>query len=162
MPVEIERKFRVISDDWRVLADAGCRLRQAYIAHDAYGSVRVRLTRDALAGDRAWLTLKGARTGMVRDEFEYQIPVTDAEEMLDRLCSGPVIEKVRYRVPHDGKIWEVDVFAGAVEGLILAEVEMRAVDERFDLPDWVGDEVTDDPRFRNSAVALMLSIDAAA
>ena len=152
MPVEIERKFLVVSDEWRVLADSGQRLHQAYIACDRQGSVRVRLTED-----KAWLTLKSARAGMVRDEFEYEIPLADAEEMLDRLCSGSVIEKTRYRVPHDGKIWEVDIFSRPVEGLTLAEVEMRAVDERFDLPDWVGEEVTDDPRYRNSAIALMLA-----
>lgn len=157
MAVEIERKFLVISDEWRIAADGGRRLRQGYIAHDGHGSVRVRL-----AGDRAWLTVKSARMGLVRDEFEYAIPFADAEDMLDRLCAGPVIEKTRYRVPHDGKIWEVDVFAEPVEGLTLAEVEMRSIDERFDLPDWVGDEVTDDPRFRNSAIALMQRVEAAA
>lgn len=157
MPVEIERKFLVVSDEWRALADGGRRLRQAYIAHDRNGSVRVRL-----AADKAWLTLKTARSGMVRDEFEYEIPLNEAEEMLQRLCSGPVIEKTRYRVPHDGKIWEVDMFSGCADGLILAEVELQAVDERFDLPDWVGDEVTEDPRFRNSAIALMLAVAEAA
>ncbi|KEQ55224.1 CYTH domain-containing protein [Sphingobium chlorophenolicum] len=150
MAVEIERKFLVISDGWRAGADAGRILRQGYVAHDGDASVRVRLS-----GDEAWLTVKSGRTGLVRDEFEYAIPAADAAEMLDRLCADRVVGKTRYRVPYDGKIWEVDVFAGAVEGLILAEVEMHSVDERFDLPDWVGGEVTNDPRFRNSAIALL-------
>ncbi|WP_336950551.1 CYTH domain-containing protein [Sphingobium aromaticivastans] len=156
MAIEIERKFLVVSDEWRALADGGRPLRQGYVAYDGHGSVRVRLSADG-----AWLTVKSARTGLVRDEFEYPIPATDAEEMLDRLCADTVIRKTRYRVPHDGKIWEVDVFAGPATGLILAEVEMRSIDERFDLPDWVGDEVTNDPRFRNSAIALMEGFEAA-
>ncbi|KXU31804.1 adenylate cyclase [Sphingobium sp. 22B] len=156
MAVEIERKFLVVSDEWRAMADAGRDLRQGYVAHDGHASVRVRLSADG-----AWLTVKSARAGLVRDEFEYAIPAADAEDMLDRLCVDTLIRKTRYRVPHDGKVWEVDVFAGAAEGLVLAEVEMRSIDERFDLPDWVGDEVTSDPRFRNSAIALMRGFEAA-
>lgn len=150
MPVEIERKFLVVSDAWRQRADNGRRLRQGYVVHEAHASVRVRLS-----DERAWLTLKSARAGIVRDEFEYEISLTDAEDMLDRLRVGPVIEKTRYRVSHGGKIWDVDVFAGRAEGLVLAEIELGAPDEPFDLPDWAGKEVTDDPRFRNSAIVLM-------
>ncbi|WP_375196964.1 CYTH domain-containing protein [Sphingobium sp.] len=153
MPVEIERKFLVVSDAWRRMTDAGRFLRQAYVTHDAHASVRVRLSDDG-----AWLTLKSGRAGIVRDEFEYAISPVDAEEILERLCAGPVIEKMRYRVPHGGKIWEVDVFAGLAEGLILAEIELDAADEMVDLPDWVGREVTDDPRYRNSAIGLMQPI----
>ncbi|KKW91478.1 MULTISPECIES: CYTH domain-containing protein [Sphingobium] len=153
MSVEIERKFLVVDDAWRASADAGRRLRQGYVAHDGHGSVRVRI-----CGDRGWLAVKSARAGLARDEFEYEIPLADARDMLDRLCVSEVIEKVRYRVVHDGMTWEVDVFDGPVEGLILAEVEMRSVDQRFDLPDWVGAEVTDDPRFRNSAIAQMAMV----
>ena len=156
MAVEIERKFLVVSDAWRRMADAGRPLRQGYVSHEGHASVRVRLS-----GDQAWLTVKSARAGMVRDEFEYAIPAADAADMLDRLCTDTLIRKTRYRVPHDGKIWEVDVFAEAAEGLVLAEVEMRSLDERFDLPDWVGEEVTDDLRFRNSAIALMRAFEAA-
>ncbi|WP_242126608.1 CYTH domain-containing protein [Sphingobium sp. Sx8-8] len=150
MAVEIERKFLVVDDGWRRTADGGRVLRQAYVTHDPRASVRVRLS-----DDRAWLTLKSGRAGIVRDEFEYEISLADAEDMLDRLCTGPVIEKTRYRVPHGGRIWEVDVFAGRANGLVLAEIELRAPDEAFDLPDWVGREVTADPRFRNSAIALV-------
>lgn len=156
MPVEIERKFRVTGEGWRLSADAGRRFRQGYVAHGDQGSVRVRL-----AGDRAWLTLKSVRLGLMRHEFEYEIPLADAEEMLTQLCAGPVIEKTRYRVPHAGKIWEVDIFDGPAAGLVLAEVEMRHAGEWIDLPGWVGEEVTDDPRFRNSAIALVLAEDRA-
>ncbi|MFC3443282.1 CYTH domain-containing protein [Sphingobium rhizovicinum] len=150
MPIEIERKFLVVGDGWRQSADGGRALRQGYIVREGKVSVRIRL-----AGDRGWITLKSARAGMVRDEFEYEIAAGEAADMLDRLCSGPVIEKTRYKVPHGGWLWDVDVFAGAAAGLVLAEVELDAADARVDLPDWVGREVTDDPRYRNSAIGLV-------
>lgn len=149
MPVEIERKFLVINDGWRRSAGPGQALRQAYVAQEEHASVRVRLS-----NDRAWLTLKSARIGIMRDEFEYEISLADARDMLVRLCPGPVIEKTRYRVPHGGRIWEVDVFAGSAEGLVMAEVELPSPDEPLDLPAWVGREVTDDLRFRNSSLAF--------
>jgi len=149
MPVEIERKFLVINDGWRHSAGPGQILQQAYVAQEEHASVRVRLS-----AERAWLTLKSARAGMVRDEFEYEISRADARDMLNKLCPGPIIEKTRYRVPHGGRIWEVDVFARRAEGLVMAEVELPSPDEPLDLPAWVGREVTDDPRFRNSALAL--------
>lgn len=153
MPVEIERKFLVVGDGWRQEADAGCALRQGYIAREGKASVRIRL-----AGERGWITLKSTRAGMVRDEFEYEIAAGEAAEMLDRLCSGPLIEKTRYKAPHGGRVWEVDVFAGAATGLVLAEVELDAADAQVDLPDWVGREVTDDPRYRNSAIGMAPTI----
>ncbi|QOT74511.1 CYTH domain-containing protein (plasmid) [Sphingobium fuliginis] len=156
MSVEIERKFLVIRKDWRASADRGRQLRQGYIAHDSHGSVRVRI-----AEDRAWLTVKSARSGLVRHEFEYEIPINDAEEMLAGFCSGILIQKTRYRVTFAGKIWEIDVFHGPAEGLIVAEVELQTVDERLELPPWIGEEVTHDPRYRNSAIALMPSVEMA-
>ena len=152
MSVEIERKFLVIDGAWRDLAGPGQRLRQAYLTHESHASIRVRLS-----DDRAWLTVKSARMGIMRDEFEYEIPIADAEEMLAKLCNGPVIEKTRHLLRHDGVLWEVDVFAGNADGLILAEVEMSTPNEALNLPGWVGQEVTDDPRFRNSAIAQMPS-----
>ena len=150
MPLEIERKFVVIGDGWRASADPGRYLRQGYVAHGEQGSVRVRI-----AGDKAWLTLKSGRAGIVRHEFEYDVPVADAVEMLHRLCIGPIIEKIRYRVPHAGVVWEVDVFEGGAQGLVVAEVELASVHDAVILPAWAGEEVTDDPRFRNSAIALI-------
>jgi adenylate cyclase len=154
MPVEIERKFLVTGDGWRETANAGRFFRQGYVtrgngAQQEKASVRIRL-----ADDRAWLTLKSAHAGIMRDEYEYEIPVGDAAEMLSQMCSGPVIEKTRYRVPHDDRIWEVDVFAGHAAGLVLAEVELDAADAPVVLPDWVGQEVTHDPGFRNAAIGL--------
>jgi adenylate cyclase len=159
MPIEIERKFLVIGDGWRKAADGGRLFRQGYVTrgNEARGekaSVRIRL-----AGKRAWLTLKSAHAGIMRDEYEYEIAADDAAEMLERMCSGPVIEKTRYSVPHGGHVWEVDVFAGGAAGLVLAEVELEAADVQVDLPDWVGTEVTDDPRFRNAAIGLETSGD---
>lgn len=156
MAVEIERKFLVVSDSWKNAADGGRLLRQAYIAHESHASVRVRLV-----DDRAWLTIKSARAGIARDEFEYEISAADGQEMLERLSASPIIEKTRYHVPHAGRVWDVDVFAGRATGLILAEVELSTTDQFVELPDWVGKEVTDDPRFRNSAIALMPSVETA-
>lgn len=150
MPLEIERKFLVISDGWRSSAEPGQYLRQGYISHAEQGSVRVRH-----AADKAWLTLKSGRAGILRHEFEYDIPVAHAIEMLDRLCIGPIIEKTRYRVPHGGRLWEVDVFGGDAQGLIVAEVELASVRDEVIIPSWAGKEVTDDPRFRNSAITLV-------
>ncbi|WP_298401127.1 CYTH domain-containing protein [Sphingobium sp.] len=154
MPIEIERKFLVVGDGWRQGADAGRALRQGYVVREGKASVRIRL-----AGNRGWITLKSARAGMVRDEFEYEIAAGEAADMLDRLCSGPLIEKTRYKVPHGGRIWEVDVFAGTAAGLVLAEVELDAADAQVDLPAWVGREVTDDPRYRNAAIGLAVPTD---
>lgn len=150
MSLEIERKFLVIGEDWRVSAEPGQYLRQGYVSHGEQGSVRIRI-----AGDKAWLTLKSGRAGIVRHEFEYAIPVADAAEMLDRLCSGPIIEKTRYRLPHAGLLWEVGVFGGDAQGLVVSEVELASVHAEVILPCWAGREVTDDPRFRNSAIALV-------
>ena len=148
MNVEIERRFLVAGDGWRGGAD-GTRLVQGYLAADAERSVRVRLT-----PDRAWLTVKGRTVGSARPEFEYPIPRADAEALLD-LCLGTV-EKTRHRVAAGaaGLVWEIDEFAGANAGLVLAEIELRRADQDFPRPDWLGDEVTGDPRYANARLAL--------
>lgn len=97
--------------------------------------------------------MKGERSGIARPEYEYEIPCLEAEEMLVSLCAGPVLEKVRYRIVRDGLVWEVDLFEGSASGLVVAEVELASADQVFDLPDWIGDEVTHDPRYRNAAIA---------
>jgi adenylate cyclase len=145
---EIERKFRVRGDGWRHEVESETAMRQGYLAADADRSVRVRLE-----SGRARLTVKGRTVGAARDEFEYEIPPADAEQML-RLCVGSLVEKTRYRVRHEGRLWEVDVFAGANAGLAIAEAELAAADEPLALPDWVGEEVTDDPRFYNASLAV--------
>ncbi|MEM9301171.1 MAG: CYTH domain-containing protein [Pseudomonadota bacterium] len=148
MAREIERKFLLASDEWRAEADAGAGMRQGYLAAEAERSVRVRI----VAG-RATMTIKGAAEGLVRLEFEYAIPLADAAEMLDRLALRPCIEKTRFLVPCGGHVWEIDVFEGDNAGLIVAEIELNEPDEAFDRPSWLGDEVTDDPRYLNASLA---------
>ncbi len=146
MPVEIERKFLVVSDAWRGTGP-GKSYRQGYLSTESGRSVRIRLSDDA-----AWLTIKGKRVGMARAEYEYRLPPEEAIEILDNLCIQPLIEKVRYRIEHHGHVWEVDEFAGANAGLVLAEVELGSVDEPVVMPEWVGREVTDDTRYYNASL----------
>ncbi len=147
MGAEIERKFLVANDRWRVAADHGTRIVQGYLCSDIDRSVRVRIS-----GEQAWLTLKSGANGITRLEYEYSIPVADAEEILDQLCSGAVLRKTRYRVPNQEHIWEVDVFEGENEGLVLAEVELRAENEVFAEPDWLAGEVSFDRRYLNASL----------
>jgi CYTH domain-containing protein len=144
MGTEIERKFLVAGQSWRAGA-AGRVYRQGYLATDPDRTVRVRLV-----GEEGYLTIKGRAEGLVRAEFEYPIPAADAGEMLDRLCLRPLIEKTRYRVEHGGRVWEVDEFSGENRGLLLAEIELADPAERVDLPEWVGEEVSSDPRYYNA------------
>ncbi|HEX8725905.1 MAG TPA: CYTH domain-containing protein [Gemmatimonadaceae bacterium] len=148
MATEIERKFLVQRDAWRAGAGPGVRYRQGYLATYPHPVVRVRV-----AGERGFLTIKGRSTGIARAEFEFPIPLADAEEMLGTLCTGPIIEKVRYRVPYAGRTWEVDEFAGANAGLVLAEVELPSADAPVELPSWAGREVSGDPRYYNASLA---------
>ncbi len=146
MGTEIERKFLVRSSAWKKRAD-GTFYRQGYLCIEQARTVRVRI-----AGDRGYLSIKGAAEGVSRLEYEYEIPLPDANELLDRLCLRPLIEKTRYRVVDLGLVWEVDVFAGENQGLVVAEVELESPDQPLDLPDWVGPEVTDDPRYLNASL----------
>lgn len=146
MPFEIERKFLVSADSWRSDAEP-TRIRQGYLATSPALSVRIRR-----AGEAAFMTVKGG-AGVVRTEYEYAIPVGDADEMLDTLCARPLIEKRRHLVPFAGVQWEVDEFDGALAGLVLAELELESADQPVELPDWVGREVTDDPRYVNANLA---------
>lgn len=149
MGIEIERKFLVTGDGWRQFAGKGCRLRQGYLGHsNSKANVRVRC-----AGDKAFLTIKSQREGLVRSEFEYEIPLAEAEQMLRTLCANAPIEKTRYRIEFRELPWDIDVFSGALEGLVLAEVELEHDDQHVELPDWVGAEVTGDPRYRNAALS---------
>ena len=143
---EIERKFLVTSDAWRAGAK-GVRIRQGYLSLDPERTVRVRL-----AGEKAWITVKGLSRGPVRDEFEYPIPAADAVAMLDGLCRAS-LEKTRHKVRFGGHTWEVDVFHGRHDGLVMAEIEMAAEGATISMPPWVGKEVTDDPRYYNSNLA---------
>lgn len=145
MATEIERKFLVTGEAWRS-AD-GTRLVQGYLNRDKARTVRVRV-----AGEQAFLTIKGQTRGATRAEFEYEIPLAEAEALL-QLCDGPVIEKIRHLVPHAGFTWEVDEFFGDNAGLVVAEIELQSEDQGFERPDWVSEEVTHDPRYFNSSLA---------
>lgn len=148
MGIEIERKFLVKNDSWRGSVECEWRILQGYLATTGTLTVRVRLKEDS-----AWLTLKGPPRGLVRSEFEYPIPAEDAEAMLRELVILPVIEKVRYRVPHSLHYWDLDVFTGDNAGLVLAEIELTREHESFDLPGWAGIEVTGDPQYSNANLA---------
>ena len=144
MGKEIERKFLVQGEAWRSLAE-GSVYRQGYLSTEKERVVRVRTI-----GNEGFLTIKGITVGSTRLEYEYPIPVADANEMLDKLCERPLIEKTRYKIESGGHTWEIDEFGGENQGLVVAEVELSAESEAVDLPDWIGEEVTADPRYFNS------------
>lgn len=168
MGIEIERKFRVSDTsqhaEWR--SGEPLRLSQGYLANSESSVVRVRVRDHESVGDassiegardeirqQAWITVKGPTVGASRPEYEYKIPPTEASEMLRLLCEG-VVEKTRYVIEHGGKLWEVDEFYGTNQGLIVAEIELESEDDEFDVPDWVGVEVTNDARYYNSNLSL--------
>jgi adenylate cyclase len=149
MGIEIERKFLVVGRSWEGLP--GTRYRQGYLAAEPGRTVRVRV-----AGDRAFLTIKGEPKGeqkLARLEFEYEIPVQDAHTLLDELAQGIVIDKVRRVIDVDGSAWELDEFFGDNAGLVVAEIELAAEDAPFARPSWLGDEVSADVRFANSRLS---------
>ncbi len=144
MGTEIERKFLTTGDAWRAAVTEVVEMRQGYLSSSPDCSVRVRIT-----ADEARLNIKSATLGIVRQEFDYAIPATDAEEILQTLCGGRSLSKIRHYVPHGGRLWEVDEFCGANTGLIVAELELEAADETFEKPDWIGEEVSDERRYYN-------------
>lgn len=144
MGVEIERKFLVRGDAWKTLGKPVL-LRQGYLSSAPERVVRVRIE-----GEFAMLTIKGRTTGATRGEWEYPIPIEDASAFLDGLCERPIIEKYRYRIEYRGFTWEVDEFLGENAGLVVAEIELSSEDQRFERPEWVGDEVTHDARYYNA------------
>ena len=146
MGIEIERKFLVKDDSWKADADHGRICRQGYLLSDGGLTVRVRVI-----GAKAFLTIKGPSNGISREEFEYEIPTADAEALLAQ-C-GKRVEKVRYLISHAGMVWELDVFAGANEGLVMAEIELESEGWEFGLPEWAGEEVSGDPRYYNAYLA---------
>lgn len=149
MALEIERKFLLSSDAWRGLVTQSMLYRQGYLTpsvQDAKASVRVRVE-----GERGVLNVKSVRLGVQRHEYEYAVPLLDANEMLDTLC-GAIIEKTRHLVPFGAHVWEIDEFHGDNAGLIVAEIELSAVDEAFARPAWLGSEVTEDARYYNVAL----------
>jgi adenylate cyclase len=144
MATEIERKFLVKDDSWRGLGQ-GNRYRQGYLSTHPERTVRARV-----AAGKGYLTIKGKTQNATRAEYEYSIPVQDAEAILDELCARPLIEKTRYRIDYHGLVWEVDEFEGENAGLVIAEVELASADQAVALPAWIGEEVTADPRYYNA------------
>lgn len=144
MPQEIERKFLVNLSKWQPQGQPEF-YKQGYLSSRRDCVVRVRI-----AGARGQLTIKGATTGIARAEFEYPIPTGDAEVMLETLCERPIIEKFRHTEQHHGLTWEIDVFRGDNDGLVVAEIELSSADQTIELPAWAGLEVSDDPRYFNS------------
>ncbi|MDA3917790.1 MAG: CYTH domain-containing protein [Deltaproteobacteria bacterium] len=144
MGIEIERKFLLKNDVWRDLAE-GVYYRQGYL-----NSARERTVRVRTINGKGFLTIKGVADGATRLEFEYEIPKDECNIMLDDLAEKPVIEKNRYKVDYKGLVWEIDEFFGENRGLIVAELELESEDQKFEIPEWIGEEVTDDSRYFNS------------
>jgi adenylate cyclase len=142
--VEIERKFLLAGEGWRALGQQVL-LRQGYLSSDPERVVRVRVE-----GDRAYMTIKGRSVGATRGEWEYPIPLADANELLEALCQQPIVEKFRRQIEFGGNVWEVDEFLGTNQGLVLAEIELASEDQPFDKPEWIGEDVTHDKRYFNS------------
>lgn len=149
MPKEIERKFLIKNDDWKTKASIPKTIKQGYLNTQKERTVRVRIK-----GDQGFLTVKGKTVGMTRLEFEYPIPVAEAEELL-QLCEKPLIEKERFVVSMGRLNWEIDIFAGDNQGLKLAEVELEDEKQDVEIPDWVGEEVTSDQRYYNSSLVKL-------
>ncbi|MDO9268387.1 MAG: CYTH domain-containing protein [Methylobacter sp.] len=149
MAIEIEHKFLLANDDWRKHVSRSVKYRQGYLSSQATSSIRVRIS-----NDHAWLNIKTATIGTHRHEYEYEIPMTDANEILDNLCRKPLIEKIRHFVTDDANLWEIDEFEGDNQGLIVAEIELDETGQSFSKPLWLGLEVTDDLRYYNNNLAI--------
>ncbi len=154
MTLEIERKFLVATDGWKDSVIRSVRIRDGLIANHKGNKARVRI-----ANDVATIAIISRRRGPVRTEFEYAIPFSDAEEMLRIMCDGNVLDKIRHFVSYAGDIWQVDVYEGLLDGVVLAEIELTAEDEELTPPDWIGAEVTADSRYRKvNMVAARLAL----
>jgi len=147
MATEIERKFLILNHDWQEYTRSELHIVQGYLATNEFSSTRIRIQ-----DDKANINIKSATLGIERTEFEYAIPVVDAQLMIDELCVKPVIEKTRFLVEHMQHTWEIDVFSGNNEGLIVAEIEFSSTDETFEKPSWLGEEVSNDARYYNACL----------
>jgi adenylate cyclase len=147
MALEIEHKFLIKNNDWKEHIRNSATYKQGYLVSDKTRSIRIRTSNNT-----AWLNIKSATTGSYRNEYEYEIPFSEGIEILNTLCETPLIEKIRHFVPYKQHIWEIDVFDGENEGLVIAEVELSEIGEAFSIPTWVGIEVTDDLRYYNNSL----------
>lgn len=149
MAQEIERKYLINHKEWQKLEKPkGQFFRQGYILTDPNKTIRVRQTEE-----KAFLTIKGLSVGATRPEYEYEIPMNDAKELLDNFCVSE-LSKIRYEIEHDSKIWEIDEFLGDNNGLIVAEIELKSEDEKYTIPVWVDREVTDESEYYNSKLTI--------
>ncbi len=148
MAIEIERKFLIKDDQWRDYATAATTIQQGYFSSTPFMRARVRIL-----GDKGFITLKSQPGTVLRHEFEYEIPLGDAFEIIQRFNIEPIVSKTRYDVMHRENLWVVDVFGGMNAGLVVAEIELNTVGEKLEMPNWVGREVTADPRYGNSNLA---------
>lgn len=144
MATEIERKFLLKDSSWKKLVDEGTHYSQGYLVGSEHASVRVRIQ-----GERGFLNIKSATIDITRQEFEYEIPLDEASEMLETLCEKPLISKRRYHLKNENHLWEIDVFDGDNDGLVVAEIELNVKNENFAKPEWLGEEVSDDHRYYN-------------
>ena len=149
MKIEIERKFLVKGDSWRNISE-GLFYRQGYLS-----LIKERIVRVRTIGHKGFLTIKGLTRGISRPEFEYEIPLEEAEDMLEHLCERPLIEKYRYRIEYNGVAWEIDEFLGENAGLILAEAELDDEKALLSFPEWIGREVSHDQRYCNASLVKM-------
>lgn len=146
MGVEIERKFLIKNASWQNEADQGTSIKQGYLNSNKERTVRVRVY-----GKEGFLTIKGKNKNLTRKEFEYAIPLEEAESLL-QLCEKPLVEKTRFLLRDMGNTWEIDVFEGVNKGLSIAEIELSSETQKFNLPEWVGEEVSNDPKYYNSSL----------
>ncbi len=144
MGIEIERKFLLKNENWKQAVSSSARIKQGYLAGSDKSSVRIRIE-----GDKANINIKSMTLAITRQEYEYSIPMADAEKLLQDLCEQPQIEKTRYIVEHEDHKWEIDVFAGDNNGLIVAEIELQDENEIFAIPEWIGDEVSEQLKYYN-------------
>ena len=144
MGIEIERKYLITSDKWREGAQSSY-YRQGYIFAEKKGVVRVRTI-----DQKGFITIKSAPVGLMRQEYEYEIPLADANVMLENMCENHIVEKLRYKIEYGDHVWEIDEFKGPNQGLLLAEIELSDENETFKRPPWIGDEVSLDPKYHNS------------
>jgi adenylate cyclase len=154
MPLEIERKFLLANDGWKKSVIRRIRIRDGLIANTNGNKARVRI-----ADANATITLKSRRRGPIRTEFEYAIPYSDAAEILSTICDGHVLDKTRHVVTHTAAVWHVDVYEGILKGVVLAEIELQHADQKLELPDWIGKEVTGDSRYKKTNMLTQRIVD---
>lgn len=149
MGIEIERKFLLKNDDWKELVSTSKYFKQGYLVPATNNDLAKSSVRIRIEGDNANVNIKSMTLSISRQEYEYAIPLEDANKMLNELCEQPLIEKTRHIVKYEDHEWEVDVFAGENEGLVVAEIELQKEDEDFSIPDWIGEEVSDQTKYYN-------------